>query len=240
MKIEAELLEETEEDATIDFRIQDAGQGIPADKIDFLFEEFTQLDGSATRRCEGTGLGLAISRHLAELMHSHIRVDSQPDAGSTFAFTLRFVKAHPASGPAWQPPPAPAPIDPLPKAHLLVAEDNLVYQKVAIHFLRRLALSCDVVSHGKEAIEAMKTGTYAPALIDVHMPEKDGLEATIIYCQYEKDSGKHLPIIALTADSIKGDRDKYILAGMDDYITKPIRLDVLTAILRKYLPTVLA
>jgi signal transduction histidine kinase/CheY-like chemotaxis protein len=121
--------------------------------------------------------------------------------------------------------------------HVLVAEDNRVNQKVAAQFLQRLGLTCDVVGNGRLALEALQQPIYGAVLMDLHMPEMDGLEATRAYREREEKEGlPHLPIIALTADAIKGDREKCIEAGMDDYITKPLKVNKLSEVLRKYFP----
>jgi CheY-like chemotaxis protein len=122
--------------------------------------------------------------------------------------------------------------------HVLVAEDNRVNQKVAAQFLKRLGLTCDIVGNGKLALEALQQPIYGAVLMDLHMPERDGLEATRAYREREAKEGlPHLPIIALTADAIKGDREKCIEAGMDDYITKPLKVNKLSEVLGNYLPS---
>ncbi|MDA3874795.1 MAG: response regulator, partial [Kiritimatiellae bacterium] len=122
--------------------------------------------------------------------------------------------------------------------HVLVAEDNRVNQKVAAQFLKRLGLTCDIVGNGKLALEALQQPIYGAVLMDLHMPEMDGLEATRAYREREAKEGlPHLPIIALTADAIKGDREKCIEAGMDDYITKPLKVNKLSEVLGNYLPS---
>jgi signal transduction histidine kinase/CheY-like chemotaxis protein len=351
----------------IEFAVIDSGMGIPPDRLSSIFEEFTQLDGSAARRHEGTGLGLAIAQRLADLMDGELIVQSELGKGSCFAFRvhLPLVSASPQ-------PPTPEvnlsnhrflvvddnptnltlmsrlldrwkcvhtecsnpnevierlleanregkpytcgiidmmmpdldgvqlaerirrvpglrdtlllvmlsssniideeeglrkvgykavlqkpirashlhdiimnllqPAIPDVKAsrshegvHVLIAEDNLVNQKVASQFLKKLGATCEVVDNGKAAVEAMKEKSYTLVLMDVHMPEMDGLEATRMRRAQESVEG--LPrrtIIALTADAIKGDREKCIAAGMDDYLTKPIHFNALSEMIARY------
>lgn len=157
----------------------------------------------------------------------------------------RVVQLPPAASPAVAPlRPRPAQTQtspsastlPLPPAHLLLAEDNLVNQKVATQFLKRLGMTCDVVGNGREAVAALQQKEYDLVLMDLHMPEMDGLEATReIRARESKQARPRLPVVALTADAVKGDREKCIEAGMDDYVTKPIRLNEIRNVLEKYL-----
>lgn len=378
--------------AVLRFIVADTGPGIPADHIESLFEEFTQLDGSFIRKHEGSGLGLAIVKRLVSLMKGTIDVESSPGQGSRFIVTLPLKKqTEKPRGPhatpetvlqgrrilvvddnptnlrlmarifqRWEcrhegeenplkvvslinkaiksgdpyacavidmmmpgmdgielaehiraqlpvgaeiklimlssinvrerdelfrkagydavlekplresqlhdiliqllpkpeeltlpmPPsrehvphsdpntPEASPQDaPLPKAHLLIAEDNLVNQKVASQYLNRLGLTFELANNGKEALEKMTAGSFDAVLMDLHMPEMDGLEATRSYRQHETGhpTGTRLKIFALTADAIKGDREKCLAAGMDDYLSKPIRLADLKAMLARHL-----
>ncbi|MCC5845310.1 MAG: response regulator [Verrucomicrobia bacterium] len=382
---------EDENSAIIRFIVSDTGPGIPNDRIQSLFEEFTQLDGSFVRRHEGSGLGLAIVKRLADLMKGKIDVESTPGRGSRFIVTLPLPKqyGHHQTGTdtpetilqgrrilvvddnptnlrlmarifaRWEcrsdgeenplkvvsllnkaikaadpyecavidmmmpemdgielaeniraqlpkdcglklimlssinvrerdelfrkagydavlekplresqlhdlliqllpkmgtcPPPspkgslpAPSPQTPspqntdetaLPKAHLLIVEDNLVNQKVASQYLTRLGLTHELANNGKEALEKMIAKPFDAVLMDLHMPEMDGLEATRAYREHEvgPPAGTRLKIIALTADAIKGDREKCIQAGMDDYLSKPLKLADLKAMLMNHL-----
>jgi signal transduction histidine kinase/DNA-binding response OmpR family regulator len=377
------------ESAVLRFSIADTGPGIPSDRIESLFEEFTQLDGSSIRRHEGSGLGLAIVKRLVDLMNGRIDVESTPGEGSRFIVTLPFKKqaeyssnvhataetvlkgrrilavddnptnlrlmsrilkrwncryngeenplnvvsvlnkAYKAGDPFecavidmmmpemdgielaetirdrlpanaqpklimlssinvreredlfrnagydavlekplresqlydyliqllakthTQPNTMTDPMNslptnqktatesdtPLPEAHLLIAEDNLVNQKVASQYLKRLGLTYGLANNGREALEKMTAEHFDAVLMDLHMPEMDGLEATQAYRKHESSHPKDKPltIIALTADAIKGDREKCIEAGMDDYLSKPLKLSDLKATLHKYL-----
>jgi CheY-like chemotaxis protein/anti-sigma regulatory factor (Ser/Thr protein kinase) len=244
VKVGVTLFDQGSDTVGVEFKISDTGPGIPADRLSTIFEEFTQLDGSAARRHEGTGLGLAIVRRLSDLMNGQVTVESRPGEGSCFSFRLHLPvvlaqvqKSEKESDGALTPLPSPTPKATAPSSvHLLVAEDNLVNQKVATQFLKKLGITCDVVGNGREALAAMETQNYALVLMDVHMPEMDGLEATRRRRSHEKDMAlPRLPIIALTADAIKGDREKCLDAGMDDYITKPIQFKILSDTLTRHL-----
>jgi len=221
---------ETEALAEVRIDISDTGIGIAPDSLAHVFQPFAQADSSISRKYGGTGLGLAISKRLAELMGGRVGVESELGRGSTFWFTLRLEKSSavlpdPARRPGVQPAQRPL--------HVLVAEDNLVNQKVATRFLARLGHSADVVSNGREAVEALEHTGYDVVLMDCQMPEIDGYEATREIRRREVDR-PHVPIIAMTANAIDGDRQTCIAAGMDDYIAKPVELAVLALVLERW------
>ncbi len=211
----------------LEFSVTDTGIGIPADKIQQLFQPFSQVDGSATRRYSGTGLGLAISRRLVELMGGKIWAQSNEGKGSTFIFTLRF-QAAPAQyrekveGGEQQA----GDLNDCP-LNILLAEDNLINQKVATAILQRNPKWRVVtVPNGREAVRAVRTEEFDVVLMDIHMPEMDGLTATSLIRQEEWE-GERLPIIALTASAMNGDREKCLAAGLDDYVAKPFKREEL-------------
>ena len=221
----------------------DTGPGIPAEEQRRLFESFTQLDGSTTRRYGGTGLGLAISSQLAGLMGGAIGVLSEPGQGSTFWFTLKTgrSRARPEAAPLVAAPSesrsGPAPDRParerakLPR--ILLAEDNPVNRKVATAMLTGLGYEVDTVVNGREAVSAWVRLPYRLVLMDCQMPVLDGYEATREIRERER-GGERTIIIAMTANAMKGDREQCLAAGMDDYLAKPVRQDVLRDVLRNW------
>lgn len=214
----------------IHFEVKDTGIGIPADRMDRLFLSFSQLDASTTRKYGGTGLGLAISRRLAELMGGSIWAESEVGQGSTFHFTL---KARPAEHEATRSEPFRLPGICHP-SHLsiLLAEDNDVNRKVALQMLKRLGYSADVASNGLEVLRALEERSYDVILMDIQMPEMDGIEAAR-RIRERWPSGAPM-IVALTAFAMEGDRERLLLAGMDEYISKPIAIEELRAVLEGF------
>ena len=221
------------------FTVRDTGIGIPPEERARLFTSFTQADSSTTRKYGGTGLGLAISKRLAELLGGEIRVDRPGEAGSNagtqFSFTARFgLAVHPAESAAL---PGPETGSDRPDADLagirvLLAEDNRINQEVALEILRQSGAEVAVVENGAAAVDAVRKGRYDAVLMDVQMPTMDGLEAARII---RKDLGlETLPIIALTAHALDGDRKRCLAVGMNDYISKPIDPEKLFRTLRRW------
>ena len=219
------------------FAVTDTGIGIPADRRDRLFRHFSQVDASTTRKYGGTGLGLAISKRLAELMGGHIGVDAAPGGGATFWFTARLPADTAAATikPSVGIPSAPVA---LAGRRVLVAEDNDVNQLVVGEMLRRLGCAVNVVATGTAAVAAAATAAYNLVLMDCQMPEMDGWTATAALRAAEaaRPGSPRLPVLALTANAIKGDRERCLAAGMDDYLTKPIDPAALAAKLAQWLP----
>jgi CheY-like chemotaxis protein/anti-sigma regulatory factor (Ser/Thr protein kinase) len=199
--------------------VADTGIGIAADQLPRLFQKFAQVDSSLAKKHEGTGLGLAISRQLAELMGGTLTVTSELGKGATFVLTLSLPLATECqSEERWaeQPPHA----DITAKCRrVLVAEDNMVNQKIATLTLERLGCRVDLAANGKEAVEMAGRFPYDLILMDCGMPEMDGYAASReIRAQ---QNGSRVPIVALTAHAISGTREQCLAAGMDDYIAKP-------------------
>jgi CheY-like chemotaxis protein len=227
---------------TLRFSVRDTGIGIPSDRLDFLFQPFTQADASTSRRYGGTGLGLPISQRLAEMMGGAMWAESAGTGqGSAFHFTIA---AQPA--PAIQPLAAARPaLDPtMASQHplrILLAEDNPVNQKLALRLLARMGYRADVAANGIEVIRALERQRageprpYDVILMDVHMPEMDGLEATRTICA-SWPAAQRPRIVAMTANAIQGNREMCLAAGMDDYLAKPIRVDELVTALSQCWP----
>lgn len=215
-----------------DIEVIDSGIGIPEDRLDRLFEPFSQVDASTTRKFGGTGLGLAISKRLVESMNGRIWVESVPGQGSNFRMEIPLKTIGPAQSTKSSNELQPQQVEELAlieeglKLRILLAEDNLVNQKVANRMLSKLGYRIDIVSNGKEAFEALERQFYDLIFMDIQMPEMDGMEATKkIRAEFDED--RQPIIIAMTANAMLGDREKYLAVGMDDYLSKPVKLEIL-------------
>jgi CheY-like chemotaxis protein len=205
--------------------------GIPAGKHHLIFEAFRQADGSNTRKHGGTGLGLTICSHLAELMGGRIWVESQPGIGSTFHFTLHLKASVEAqlSGMSERLPEAMGVLQPQRPLRILLAEDNVINQKVARRLLERQGHQVVVACNGREALSSLERELFDLVLLDVQMPEMDGLETARIIRARERSGTGHMPLIAVTAHAMNGDKERCLEAGMDGYLTKPIQMGQLFA-----------
>jgi PAS domain S-box-containing protein len=223
----------------IQFAVQDTGIGIAPDRMERLFLTFSQVDSSTTRKYGGTGLGLAISKRLVEMMQGRIWVESQAGQGSTFYFTILTAASGPEARPFLPPASPSAPgsssLSPEPSSRqalqILLVEDNLVNQKVAGLLLNSLGYSADLAANGREALAALRRQSYDVVLMDIQMPEMDGLEASRRICR-EWSPEERPRIIAMTANALQGDREACLAAGMDDYISKPIAIKALEQVLQ--------
>ena len=235
-KVTVNLRVENQPECFVSLRceVQDTGIGIPHEAQAHLFEPFTQADSSVTRRYGGTGLGLAIAANLVASMGGTIGVISVPGEGSTFHFSVSLKTA---TSTALQPLDAqPTTTAPMPgfaaaasKYRILLAEDNVINQKVALRQLAKLGFQADGVANGNEAIKALAQVPYEIILMDCQMPEMDGYRATAEIRRAEQgESGQHVLIIAMTANAMEGDREKCLAAGMDDYLSKPVTMEKLT------------
>jgi signal transduction histidine kinase/ActR/RegA family two-component response regulator len=216
------------------FTVTDTGAGIPEEKHSLIFDAFRQVDSSVSRRHGGTGLGLTISRQLVEAMGGTISLESHPAKGSSFSFS---VDAPAVEAPPDLPEPAkPAPALPM---NILVAEDHKVNQHLIRALLRKRGHRVTIAENGREALEALAREGFDVVLMDIQMPEMDGVEAIRRIRENEQSSGGRIPVIALTARAMTGDREMILAAGMDDYLEKPIQTEKLDASLARFASAVM-
>ena len=223
------------------FQVQDTGIGIPEDKQVWIFEPFRQVDGSTTRRHEGTGLGLAICTRLVQLMGGRMWLESRECEGSTFHFIAPFDATSQASKPAAEIPghnvanlAAAVEAAPPTALQVLVAEDNPVNQMLILNVLKKAGHSATLAVNGREVLAAFERMRFDVILMDVQMPLMDGFEATAAIRSIEKTTGSHVRIVAITAHAMQGDRERCLQAGMDEYLTKPLELAKLRALLQQW------
>lgn len=223
--------------AKLRIRVSDTGIGIPPESLPRIFEEFTQADTSITRRYGGTGLGLAICRKLVEMMNGQIGVSSEVGKGSTFWIDLTLPVAEEVYQPAGMVQSA------FPRSfqcRVLLAEDNEVNRMVSVRMLQSLGCTVEVAANGVEAVQKALANEYDLILMDVQMPEMDGYEATRRIREAERTTGEHRLIIAMTAHSMESDRRACLEAGMDDYLSKPVKRDRLAETLSRWFGTQMA
>ncbi len=250
--IQVRLLEEDQHQASIRFDIRDTGIGIPRDRLDKLFKTFSQVDASTTRKHGGTGLGLAISKKLTQMMGGDIDVESEPGRGATFWFTVQLSKgpavlkaakgdslltdtegaAHPKSLETRSVMETPGAVNPKKPGmkekplilRILIVEDNPTNQMVARHIIESLGCRVKVVENGALALNEIQTNPYDIVFMDIQMPVMDGIEATKAIRLLDSEMAD-VPIIAMTANAMKGDQETCLEAGMNDYLSKPVDPD---------------
>jgi len=252
VELKASLVNRKEDEGEFMFSVTDTGIGIPREKQDMIFEPFTQADDSTTRKYGGTGLGLAISKRLVEMMNGHIGVESEVGQGSRFYFTVKLkirkkaqlkpltielteekeetLSKSPVESLAKPtvPQPQTSPIK------ILIAEDNLINLKIAVKMLEKQGWPVTAVENGQQVLDILQKQEFDVILMDVQMPVLDGWKATQQIRENEKTSGRHIPIIAMTAHAMEGDEQKCLSAGMDGYVSKPIDRMKLFGLIEKF------
>ncbi len=216
-------LEWGEDGGIVHGTVRDTGIGIASDKQALIFEAFSQADGSTTRRYGGTGLGLTISARLLALMGGDLRLESAVDEGSTFHFSAKVgIPASVRATSAVRPVALPHRVEGRRPLRVLLVEDNPVNQRVARGFLTKAGHQVAVAGNGREALDALEVSGFDLLFMDMQMPVMSGIEAIAAIRAQEQEHGGHLPIIALTAHAIDGDREQFLAAGADGYVSKPI------------------
>jgi len=225
VKLEVGVEAGNQRDIQLRFAVRDTGIAIPKEKQQLIFEAFSQADGSTTRRFGGSGIGLSICSRLVEMMGGSIQLDSLPNQGNCFHFQIPVAMAESVAEQNPRPPAASATNGETPRLlHILLAEDNPVNQKLAVRLIEKRGHSVVAVNNGREAVERVEREPFDLVLMDISMPEMDGLEATAMLRSKHPSEGR-VPIIAMTGHALIGDREMCLRAGMDGYVAKPITPD---------------
>lgn len=233
-KVDLRIEKETGPLVTLHFSVSDTGIGIPEDRCGMIFESFTQVDASTTKRYGGTGLGLSISKRLVEMMGGEIWVESKVGEGSTFHFTARFIPGEFSERAVSKKTEDVTTLHAYP-LNILLVEDNILNQKVTCMLLEECGYAVAIAGNGREAIEILEKEEFNIALMDIHMPDMDGFEAVrIIRDPASRVRNHEIPVIALTADAMLGDRDICLKAGMNEYLTKPLDPELLIKKIEQY------
>jgi signal transduction histidine kinase/CheY-like chemotaxis protein len=232
VKVRVHVVGTENERTTVRFEVTDTGIGMSEEETRMLFMPFIQADMSTTRKYGGTGLGLTISKRLVELMGGEIAFTTEKGRGSSFWFTIPFTVI--PSDVKSIPPEASERVDPA--QVVLVVEDNQMMQAVVAKQLASLGVPFRLCGSAEAALEDLSRSQFGMVLMDCHLPNMDGFEATREIRKREQESGRHIPIVAMTAGAMKGDPEKCMQAGMDDYLSKPYTLEQLSEMLTKWLP----
>jgi signal transduction histidine kinase/DNA-binding response OmpR family regulator len=229
VELACELADAQQENVLIRFRVKDTGIGIAPEKLNAVFERFTQANHETTRLYGGSGLGLSIVKSLAEMQGGKVTVKSELEKGSEFIIELPFQLAYESSDSATQ---VAAPLPPLGNYKVLLAEDNELNQKLAVNYLESFGLEVEVANNGLTVIEKLKEKHFDLVLMDIQMPLLDGYDTAK---KLRAEMGSSLPIVAMTAHILQGEKEKCLACGMNDYITKPFREAELYAMVKKHL-----
>ncbi|MBC5773517.1 PAS domain S-box protein [Pontibacter sp. KCTC 32443] len=234
VKLTCQVLQESDSDISLEFAVQDTGIGIPEAKQQIIFEGFTQAYSSTTRKYGGSGLGLSICKNLIEMQSGRIWVESNEGQGSVFKFTITYPKSELTEQTGLTK--TEINYNSLSRLHVLIAEDNEVNIFLAQSILEDWKFKVDVAHNGREAVELAEANSYDIILMDIQMPELSGLDATQKIRSNSDKAKANVPIIALTANALKGDAEKYLNAGMNDYISKPFEEELLYTKIASLLP----
>ena len=231
VSLQVSLQSRQEEALVLLFKIQDTGIGMTAEEQERVFDSFAQADGSTTRKYGGTGLGLAISKNLVHMLGGEIWVESEPGKGSTFSFTIRAKVGSETDLADEEEAPPLREQTPLPELNVLLVEDNEINQEIALELLRDMGVHVSLAVNGADAVEKWETDPFDLILMDIQMPVLDGLSASRQIRASSRPRSKTVPIVAMTANAMSGDREKSLEAGMDDHITKPLDVNELRSAL---------
>jgi signal transduction histidine kinase/CheY-like chemotaxis protein len=232
IEVRVARLEQTGEGVSLQFSVRDTGIGIAPEKQQSIFEAFEQADSSTTRKYGGTGLGLAISSKIVALMSGRMWVESQLGQGSTFHWTVRFANPGNAESDRSRSAekPSTAALSPIAPLRILIAEDHDISRQLLRTLLEMRGHSVTDVSNGTEVLREMERHTFDIVLMDIHMPELNGLEVTAAIRSKEQE-GPHIPIVALTAEAASGLRERYLAAGITEYLAKPVKPETLFSLI---------
>ncbi|HLJ48723.1 MAG TPA: two-component regulator propeller domain-containing protein [Bryobacteraceae bacterium] len=234
IRLETESDVSSRSEVTVRFTVSDTGIGVPPEQQKVIFEPFRQADSSMARRYGGSGLGLAICIRLVEAMGGRMTLESELGKGSRFAFSVPLKRSNTRVEPTPAVRSESPTVIPVRSVAVLLAEDNVVNQQLAARLLRKRGHTVTVVSNGAEAVSQYQKQQFEVILMDVQMPEMDGLAATVAIRESERSNGKRVPVIAMTANAMSGDRERCLEAGMDDYISKPFQAAELWAKVEKF------
>jgi CheY-like chemotaxis protein len=217
----------------VEFAIEDSGIGISKDKIDVIFHPFIQGNADTTRKYGGTGLGLSICKNLIEMQGGELWVESEINKGTIFRFIIPYRRCETETAGAAGEQPRALNFKSLGRRRVLVAEDVELNQLLARHIMESWGFEVMIADNGKKAVQALKQEDFDLVLMDIQMPEMDGIEATRSIRALSNSKKAAIPIVALTANALKGDSEKYIVAGMNDYLSKPFTEEQLFTVIQR-------